>query len=133
MRTILLPAYRAKYARYACTFHFSWQRNSKIKMSLTWILFYLFFLLSVSVSLSLYIYMYIHIYVYIYIYIYIGGWGCESDQDIVFVSFVRASARSCVWSRDDVATVAGLRKLAECDGVAVRRSVPFPWPCVKSR
>ena len=57
---------------------------------------------------------------YIYIYIYIGGWGSESNQEIVFVSFVRACERSCVWPRDDVASVAGLRKLAASSGV---------WPC----
>ena len=35
------------------------------------------------------------VYLYIYIYIYIGGWGCESNREIGFVSFVRASEAAC--------------------------------------
>ena len=57
---------------------------------------------------------------------------CESDWEIVFVSLMRACERCCMWPRGDVASVAGLRKLAACYGV-VWRSVPFPSPCVYSR
>ena len=53
--------------------------------------------------------------------------GGESDREIVFVSFVRACERSCVWPRDDVASDAGFRKLAACCGVVSFR-VPFPSP-----
>ena len=43
--------------------------------------------------------LFTHIYIYIYIYIYIGGWDCESNREIVFVSFVRASGRGeAVWA-----------------------------------
>ena len=49
---------------------------------------------------------------------------CESDQEIVFVSFVRACERSCAWPRDDVVSVAGSRKLEACSAVAWR--VPLP-------
>jgi len=38
-----------------------------------------------------YIYIYIYIIIYIYIYIYIGGWGGESNREIV--SFVRRAVR----------------------------------------
>ena len=54
----------------------------------------------------------------------IGGWGCESNREIVFVSFVRACERSCVCPWDDVASVAGFRKLAACSGVP-GRALPF--------
>ena len=60
----------------------------------------------------------------------IGGWGSESNQEIVFVSFVRACERSCVWPRDDVASVAGLRKLAACSAVPCPSfAVAKPLPC----
>ena len=61
--------------------------------------------------------------------------GGESNREIVFVSFVRACERSCVWPRDDVASVAGLRKVAAWSGVVspVPRALPFavakPLPC----
>ena len=49
----------------------------------------------------------------LYVYMYIGGLDCESNREIVFVSFVRAcerageARRSCVRARGDVASVAG--------------------------
>ena len=52
--------------------------------------------------------------------------GGESDQEIVFVSFVHACERSCVWPRDDVASDAGFRKEAACSDVSC--VVPFPSP-----
>ena len=63
--------------------------------------------------------------------------GGESNREIVFVSFVRACERSCVWPRDDVVSEAGLRKLAACCGVSAcrvpARALPFavakPLPC----
>ena len=55
---------------------------------------------------------YIYISLYIYIYIYIGGWGFESNREIGFVSFVRASVRaserSCVCALECVPPPAGL-------------------------
>ena len=54
----------------------------------------------------------------------VGGWGCESNREIVFVSFVRACERSCVCLRGDVASVAGLREDAACSET-VRACVPF--------
>ena len=52
--------------------------------------------------------MYLYIYIlFTFIYMCIGGWGCESNREIVFVSFVRACERSCVCPRDVVAPVAG--------------------------
>ena len=61
--------------------------------------------------------MYVRIYrcMHMYRHIYIGGWGSESNREIVFVSFVRAcerageARRSCVRARGDVASVAGFR------------------------
>ena len=41
----------------------------------------------------------------------VRGWGCESNQEIVFVSFVRAC-------EDDVASEAGLGKLAASSAVS---------------
>jgi len=51
--------------------------------------------------------------------------GGESDREIVFVSFVRACERSCVWPRDDVASEAGLRKHATSPDVP--RALPFAY------
>ena len=45
----------------------------------------------------MYICMHIYIYIYIsniFICVYIGGWDCESNREIVFVSFVRACVRA---------------------------------------
>ena len=66
--------------------------------------------------------------------------GGESNREIVFVSFVRACERSCVWPRDDVASEAGLRKLEKSCGVAwrgvawrgraLRLAVTKPLPCL---
>ena len=56
-------------------------------------------------------------------------WECEADWEIVFVSFVRACERSCVWPRNYVVSAAGLRKLAACSR-DVCRAVPFrALPC----
>ena len=50
-----------------------------------------------------------------YIYRRLGG---SPNREIVFVSFVRACERSCVRQRDDVVSVAGLRKLQKSSGMA---------------
>ena len=70
------------------------------------------------------------------------------NREIVFVSFVRACERSCVCPRDDVASVAGLRKLEQSSAawrgracrvpslpfaVAATACRPFPWLPVPSR
>ena len=55
----------------------------------------------------------------------IGGWGFESNWEIVFVSFVRAcerageARRSCVRARGDVASVAGFTDRELCSGGGV--------------
>ena len=38
--------------------------------------------------------IYIYVYIYIYIYIYIGGWGGESNREIVSFRVVRACVRA---------------------------------------
>ena len=60
-------------------------------------------------------------------YVYIGGWGGESNREIVFVSFVRACVRSCVCLRDDVASCRwgfGCSKVLR-GGVCVAVPLPF--------
>ena len=92
---------------------------------------------NISVINIIYIYIYIHIYKYGCTAVQgpmvfcmhmnhknIGSRGCESDREVLFVSFVRACERSCVWPRDDDVFVAGLWKLAACSGA--RPYVPCP-------
>ena len=61
---------------------------------------------------------------YSIIYCYIGGWGCESNREIV--PFVRACERSCVCPRDDVVSVAGRFFGKGPLGRGAARRVPFP-------
>ena len=42
-----------------------------------------------------------------FLYELIGGWGCETNREIGFVSFVRACERSCAWARGDDSPPAG--------------------------
>ena len=74
--------------------------------------------------MCIYIYIYICVNTDKSIYIKNRRLGGESNREIVFVSFVRACERSCVWPRDDVASEAGLRKLEKSCGVVFR--VPCP-------
>ena len=69
---------------------------------------------------------------YIYIYTYRSlGVLVRPGNRIRFVrACVRACERSCVWPRDDVASVAGLRKLAACSAVPCPSfAVAKPLPC----
>ena len=66
---------------------------------------------------------------YVYIYICIGGWGSESNREIVFVSFVRACVRA--GGRGEAKLRAGARRRCfrgwvSGPGIVLRRRRALP-------
>ena len=71
-----------------------------------------------------FMYVYIYIYTYICAHIFVGGWGCESNREIGFVSF--SFVRACVRARRGEAAWAREAMLVLPLGCASRFCPPAP-------
>ena len=69
------------------------------------------------------LYIYMYIYTHIYIYIYIGGWGAETNREIV-------SFRSCVRTQLYVRSEWIAKMIAHpCSLFSFHLEIPFLLPC----